>query len=87
MTDTPSDWYVLRICVNFERTFQEATFDNNCNSFFVWVPPTVDTSVKTYESYFKGGQASSPALCQDLYNRTGGKQTMPIVCNGHYTPF
>lgn len=59
----------------------------NCNSFPVWIPPTVDVSVKTYESYFKGGQASSLALCQDLYDRTSGELTMPIVCNGHYTAY
>lgn len=28
VTDVPSDWYILRICVNFARTFQESTFDN-----------------------------------------------------------
>lgn len=28
MTEVPSDWYILRICVNFARTFQESTFEN-----------------------------------------------------------
>lgn len=67
----------MKICVNFERTFQESTFDNNCNSFPVWVPATVDASVKTYASFFDGGDESIKR-CQDLYDRTQGRHKMPI---------
>jgi len=81
VTDTPSDWYILRICVNFERTFQESTFDNNCMQFPVWVPPTVDSKVQSYASWFAASSESS-ARCQDLYDRTEGSISMPIVCNG-----
>jgi len=86
VTATPSAWYILRICVNFERTFAEDTFDNNCNAFPIWVPPHVDSTVKSYSSYFDGG-LHSIARCQDLYERTAGALAMPIVCNGQYTPF
>jgi hypothetical protein len=70
-------WYMYEVCANTARKFAEASFDNNCTRFLVYLPRAMKTGNVSYASYM-AEETNRKAAC-------GSKQLAQILATGQFT--